>query len=110
MRITFDPQSDAMYLTISEFQKDNNGQSDVNDFGVIIDFDASGNPRGYEFLSVRFQGVILDTLPQEVVRAVGVHSVGRSRFNRVRISGRLVNACGRIFAAGHRRKIFEACI
>lgn len=70
MRITFDPQADAMYLTISEFQKDNNGQSNVNDFGVIIDFDALGNPRGYEFLSVRFQGVILDTLPQEVVRAV----------------------------------------
>jgi uncharacterized protein YuzE len=70
MRITFDPRADAIYLTIAEFQKENNGQSDINDFGVIIDFDASGRPRGYEFLSVRYQGVILDTLPQEVVRAV----------------------------------------
>jgi uncharacterized protein YuzE len=70
MRITFDPEADAIYLTIAEFEKDNNGQSDVNDFGVIIDCDASGNPRGYEFLSVKFQGVILDTLPQDVVRAV----------------------------------------
>ena len=70
MRITFDPQADAIYLTITEFQKDNNGQSVINDFGVIIDVDSSVKPRGYEFLSVRYQGVILDTLPQEVVRAV----------------------------------------
>ena len=70
MNITYDPDANAIYVRISEFQEVGTGEVVVDDFGVIIDTDAHGNPRGYEFLAVHEKGVPLVSLPTPVARAL----------------------------------------
>ena len=69
MKIAYDPAANSIYVLISQFQ-DGAGETIVDDAGVIIDTDANGNPRGYEFLTVREKGVPLADLPSPVARAL----------------------------------------
>jgi hypothetical protein len=70
LRITFDPVADAMYLQLKPFDKGDVGETDINESGVIIETDLRGNPRGYEFLQVKFRGLFLNGLPKEVSDAI----------------------------------------
>jgi uncharacterized protein YuzE len=70
LNITYDPDANAIYVRISEFQDVGKGETKIDDFGVIIDTDADGNPRGYELLAVREKGVPLVSLPTSVARAL----------------------------------------
>ena len=70
LNITYNPDANAIYVRISEFQEVGTGETEVDDFGVIIDTEADGSPRGYEFLSVREKGVPLASLPIPVARAL----------------------------------------
>jgi uncharacterized protein YuzE len=70
LKITYDPAANSIYVLISRFQEVGAGETIVDDAGVIIDTDADGNPRGYEFLAVRDKGVPLTDLPSPVARAL----------------------------------------
>lgn len=47
LNITYNPDANAIYARISEFQEAGTGETEVDDFGVIIDTEADGSPRGY---------------------------------------------------------------
>jgi uncharacterized protein YuzE len=70
LRISYDPEANALYVRLTDVQDSGFGETDVNEDGVIIDSDASGNARGYEFLSVRERGVPVSSLPGPVARAL----------------------------------------
>lgn len=70
MKITYDPAANAVYVLVSKFQEVGAGETVVDDAGVIIDSDAHGNPRGYEFLTVRERGIPIAHLPAPVARAL----------------------------------------
>jgi len=72
MRITYDPDANAIYVRIGDGQEAGLGETIVDDSGVIVDTDTRGNPRGYEFLCVRERGLALplDSLPEPVSRAL----------------------------------------
>lgn len=70
MKITYDPAANSIYVLISKFQEVGAGETLVDDAGVIIDTDAKGNPRGYEFLAVREKGVPVADLPSQIARAL----------------------------------------
>lgn len=69
MKISYDPDADAAYVQLVE-PRDNDRQTTVNADGVIIDWDAHGSPRGYEFLSVRDKGLPVGGLPDSIGQAV----------------------------------------
>jgi uncharacterized protein YuzE len=66
LRISYDPDADAVYVTLRVVDAVDAGPSEVDGHGVIIDTDLSGRPRGYEFLAVRSAGIPISTLPREV--------------------------------------------
>jgi uncharacterized protein YuzE len=70
LRISYDPQANALYVRLTDNQGAGYGETDVNEDGVIIDTDANGNARGYEFLSVRERGVPVANLPGPVARSI----------------------------------------
>jgi uncharacterized protein YuzE len=70
LRISYDPDANALYVRLAEGQDGGFGETDVTEDGVIVDTDATGNPRGYEFLSVRERGVPVTSLPEPVARAI----------------------------------------
>jgi len=70
MRITYDPEADAMYVRVAVPGIRDFGETVVDDLCHIIDTDSRGNPRGYKFLSVRRSGVLLDGLPEDVAQAI----------------------------------------
>jgi uncharacterized protein YuzE len=70
LRISYDPGANALYVRLTDDQDGGFGETDVNEDGVIIDTDASGNARGYEFLSVRERGVPVANLPEPVAHAL----------------------------------------
>jgi uncharacterized protein YuzE len=69
MLIQFDPEADAAYLTVHE-PSDDAGKTEVTEDGLIVDLDAEGNARGYEWLSVRRRGLPTKGLPPEAARFV----------------------------------------
>jgi uncharacterized protein YuzE len=69
VKITYDPIADAAYVQLAVPRADD-GQTTVNDNGLIVDWDARGRPRGFEFLSVRESGLPLDGLPESVKHAI----------------------------------------
>jgi len=69
VRITYDPAANAVYVQVAMPTADG-GQPEVTEQGVIVDLDAAGNARGFEFLSVRERGLPLDGLPSAVVAAL----------------------------------------
>jgi uncharacterized protein YuzE len=71
LKITYDPAANAVYVLVSKVQDVGTGETIVEDSGVIIDTDTGGNPRGYEFLTVRERGVPLAHMPSSVARALG---------------------------------------
>jgi len=71
LKITYDPAANAVYVLVSRVQDVGAGETDVDDNGVIIDTDANGNVRGYEFLAVRERGVPVARMPTSIARAVG---------------------------------------
>jgi uncharacterized protein YuzE len=68
--MTNDPDANAIYVRLADVQDVGAGETLVDDDGVIIDTDADGKPRGYEFLSVRDRPVPLSNLPEPVARAL----------------------------------------
>jgi uncharacterized protein YuzE len=70
LKITYDPAADAMYIRLREYSDSNAGETVVDEEGVIVDTDETGNPRGFEVLSVRTLGVPLATLPPQVAKAI----------------------------------------
>jgi uncharacterized protein YuzE len=70
MKITYDPAANAIYVRIRDGQEVGFGETMVDDNGVIVDTDAEGNPRGYEFLSVHEKAPPLESLPEQVSRAL----------------------------------------
>jgi uncharacterized protein YuzE len=66
LKISYDPEADALYITVKTVPESELGPTEVDDAGVIVDTDISGEHRGYEFLNVRTRGVPLHTLPQLV--------------------------------------------
>jgi uncharacterized protein YuzE len=70
LNVTYDPEANAIYVRISKFQDVGTGETVIDESGVIIDTDAEGNPRGYEFLAVREKGIPLSVLPASVARAM----------------------------------------
>lgn len=71
LKISYDPSADAMYVQVTPTQPSSrHGETLVDDGGVIIDTDADGSPRGYEFLSVNSRGVATATLPEHVAKVV----------------------------------------
>jgi uncharacterized protein YuzE len=66
LKITYDPEASAVYVLVST----PTGETIVDDEGMIIDLDADGNPRGYEFLMVRERGVPVKGLPPSITHAV----------------------------------------
>jgi uncharacterized protein YuzE len=69
MLIKFDPAANAVYLTIHEPRNDSD-RTTVTEDGLIVDFDAEGNARGYEWLTVRQRGLPTNGLPPEVASFV----------------------------------------
>jgi uncharacterized protein YuzE len=47
MKITYDPEADAVYVRLAEPDNDS-GQTTVTNEGVIVDTDAQGRARGFE--------------------------------------------------------------
>lgn len=70
MRIKYDPAADAVYVYLVESEGSTVGKTIVNEQGVIIDTDPTGVPRGFEFLSVRINGLPLNGLPDDARRAI----------------------------------------
>jgi uncharacterized protein YuzE len=70
LKITYDPAANAIYVLVSRFQDVGAGETTVDDSGVVIDTDADGNPRGYEFLAVREGHVPLAHMPTSIARAL----------------------------------------
>jgi uncharacterized protein YuzE len=70
MKITFDPSANAVYVDLETSVASGVGETDVDERGVIIDTDAGGRPRGYEFLSVRERGLPVETLPPHVAESI----------------------------------------
>lgn len=70
LKITYDPDADAMYVLLSQVAEVGSGPTDVDEAGVIIDTDSFGNARGFEFLSVRSLGVHMTTVPEQVARNI----------------------------------------
>ncbi|MGO9559432.1 MAG: DUF2283 domain-containing protein [Acidimicrobiales bacterium] len=68
MRVTYDPLADALYVRLAK--PGAGGSTTVNEVGTIIDLDAAGVPRGFEFLSVRSRGVPTASLPTGAAQAV----------------------------------------
>jgi uncharacterized protein YuzE len=66
LKISYDPAADAIYVTLRTITEADSGPTNVDESGVIVDTDRFGRPRGFEFLSVRFLGVPIATLPEEV--------------------------------------------
>ena len=58
-----------MYVQLALATADG-GEHDVTERGVIVDIDAAGNARGFEFLCVREMGLPFDGLPSAVVAAL----------------------------------------
>jgi uncharacterized protein YuzE len=71
LKITYDPAANAIYVLVSRFQDLGTGEATVDDSGVVIDTDADGSPRGYEFLAVREGDVPLAHMPTSIARALG---------------------------------------
>lgn len=69
MRISYDPTADAVYVQLHELTE-RAGDTQVEDDGTIVDLDAAGNPRGYEFLAVSALGLPLHRLPHDVASAL----------------------------------------
>lgn len=67
--IKYDPTADAVYVRIAG-PEIGSGQTDVNEQGVIVDVDANGHARGFEFLSVRSRGLPTEGLPPHVAQAI----------------------------------------
>ena len=70
MKITFDPDANAIYVRLTPENLSDLGETDVNEDGVIIDTYADGSPRGYEFLAVRNVDPRRGSLPESVERAL----------------------------------------
>jgi uncharacterized protein YuzE len=70
LKITYDPAANAIYVLVSRFQDVGTGETIVDDSGVVVDTDADGNPRGYEFLAVREGGIPLAHMPASIARAL----------------------------------------
>ena len=66
MRITYDPEVDALYIALREGVADDS--MDVED-GVTVDLDAGGHILGVEVLDARRRGVGLDSFVVEQLRA-----------------------------------------
>jgi hypothetical protein len=62
--------ANAVYVLVAKFQEVGAGETVVDDNGVVIDTDAHGSARGYEFLAVRERGIPLAHLPTEVATAL----------------------------------------
>jgi uncharacterized protein YuzE len=70
VKISYDPAADAIHVTVADSRDVGFGATDVDEDGVIVDTDARGNPRGYEFLRVREGSLPLANLPDQVTRAL----------------------------------------
>lgn len=70
MKIRFDPEANAVYILIREITFGDIGGTSVADNGVILDKDAKGDVRGYEFLCVKENGLPLDGIPSSVASHV----------------------------------------
>lgn len=68
--ITFDPSANSIYVRMPESPDAGFGETLVDKDGIIVDTDAKGNPRGYEFLSVRERPLPLANLPEQVAHAL----------------------------------------
>lgn len=69
LKISYDPEANAVYVMIKEASPGGTGQTEVAEDGVIVDTDESGHPRGYEFLQAR-SGPPLDGVPLEIAEAI----------------------------------------
>jgi uncharacterized protein YuzE len=70
LKISYDPAADTIYITVADGRDVGFGETDVDEDGVIVDTDAQGEPRGYEFLRVREQPPPLTSLPDQVAQAL----------------------------------------
>jgi uncharacterized protein YuzE len=68
--MTYDPAANAIYVVVSRFQDLGAGETTIDDNGIIIDTDADGNARGYEFLAAREGSVPLAHVPTSVALAL----------------------------------------
>ena len=68
--ISYDPVANSIYVTVADGQEVGFGETLVGEDGTIIDTDAQGKPRGYEFLMVREKPLSLTDLPGQVARAL----------------------------------------
>jgi uncharacterized protein YuzE len=70
--LTYDPEADAIYIRLRDAPTIGEGQvhTDVDEHGVITDYDAAGQPVGIELLMVRNKGIDLTALPAYVVPIV----------------------------------------
>lgn len=66
MRITYDPEVDALYIALREGVADDS--VDIED-GVTIDLDADGHILGVEVLDARRRGTGVDSFVVEQLRA-----------------------------------------
>ena len=70
MRITFDPEANAVYVQLPRAEPGDIGETLVRRDGVILDRDSHGGIRGYEFLCAREKGLPMKHLPKRVRRAL----------------------------------------
>jgi uncharacterized protein YuzE len=66
VRISYDPAANSIYVTVADSQDVGPEETLVSEDGAIIDTDAHGKPRGYEFLLVREKPLSLTNLPSQV--------------------------------------------
>jgi uncharacterized protein YuzE len=70
LKISYDPAANSIYVTVADGQDVGFGETRVGEDGTIIDTDAQGKPRGYEFLMVREKPLSLTNLPGQVAVAL----------------------------------------
>jgi uncharacterized protein YuzE len=70
VKISYDPAANAIYVQVARVQSGDAGATEVAEDGTIIDTDARGTPRGYEFLHARDRPVSLSGLPADVAAAL----------------------------------------
>jgi uncharacterized protein YuzE len=70
VKISYDPAANAIYVQVARVQSGAAGETEVAVDGTIIDTDARGTPRGYEFLHARDRPVSLTGLPADVTAAL----------------------------------------
>ena len=69
MRMTYDPDADAVYVKLTGLDT-GFGETVVGENGVIVDTDDLGAPRGFEFLFVSTHPIVLGGLPSNVAAAL----------------------------------------